>query len=629
MRVATVAELKQSISGKRTLRPSMNTRHSNEWPLSEFASDLTIEIGSSTFPLHKFPLVSRSGKIRKLLSESKDLKVTRINLQGFPGGAEAFELAAKFCYGISIEITLQNVAMLHCTAHYLQMTEDFSEKNLELLTELYIKDSVMPSIRNSITVLHHCQNLLPVAEEINLVGRIITGITSNVCKEQLSSGLLKLDQSLPLKQMAAETEHPSEWWGKSLTVLNLDFFQRVLSAIKSKGLKQGTVSKILINYAHSSLQGLIIKDIESLNSSLSDSETQKKQRIMVETVVSLLPTQSRKSPVPMSFLSGLLKTALMISASPVCKADLERRIGLQLDQAILEDILIPASSNSDGNNQLYDTDSAMRIFSIFLNLEGEEEEGIHFRERDGCYEYDSPRSPKHSLMLKISKLMDSYLAEVSLDLNLTASKFIALAELLPDHARLVTDGLYRAVDIFLKVHQNIKESERYRLCKAIDCQKLSQEACSHAAQNERLPVQMAVQVLYFEQIRLRNAMNGNHDNLFFGSVNSQFPHRSGSGVGSGAISPRDNYASVRRENRELKLEVARMRMRLTDLEKDHVSMKQELVRANPANKILRSFAKKLSKLNSLFRMSTIRPLNAKASQDARFLLQKRRRHSIS
>ncbi|KAA3480341.1 BTB/POZ domain-containing protein isoform X2 [Gossypium australe] len=36
----------------------------------------------------------------------------------------------------------------------------------------------------------------------------------------------------------------------------------------------------------------------------------------------------------------------------------------------------------------------------------------------------------------------------------------------------------------------MKDTERYRLCKTIDCQKLSQEACSHAAQNERLPVQM-------------------------------------------------------------------------------------------------------------------------------------------
>ena len=52
--------------------------------------------------------------------------------------------------------------------------------------------------------------------------------------------------------------------------------------------------------------------------------------------------------------------------------------------------------------------------------------------------------------MKAAKLLDSYLAEVALDSNILPSKFISLAELLPDHARVVTDGLYRAVDIFLK-----------------------------------------------------------------------------------------------------------------------------------------------------------------------------------
>ncbi|CAD5165830.1 unnamed protein product [Musa acuminata subsp. malaccensis] len=633
MGVATVTELKQLsvVPAKRIFRSSLSTRQATEWPLSDVSSDLTVEVGTSSFALHKFPLVSRSGRIRKLISDAKNSKVTRINLHGTPGGAEAFEIAAKFCYGINTELNPSNVAMLRCAAHYLEMTEEFAEKNLELRTEIYLKEAVIPNIVNSITVLHHCESLLPVAEEINLINRILTAVATTVCKEQLTSGLSKLDHSLPHKPAMAGVEPPKDWWGKSLAVLSLDFFQRALSAMKSKGLKQETVSKILINYAQSSLQGLTVRDMQSSKGGFSDADMLKQQKIVVETIVALLPSQSRRSPVPMAFLSGLLKTATMVSASTICRADLERRIGLQLDQAILEDVLIPAANAHGGcQSSLYDTESVARIFSIFLNLEEEEEDGGRLREeRDGCYELDSPRSPKQSAIVKVSKLLDSYLAEVALDSNLTPSKFIALAELLPDHARVVNDGLYRAVDIFLKVHPNIKDSERYRLCKTIDCQKLSQEACSHAAQNERLPIQMAVQVLYLEQIRLRNVINGGHDQFFFGSAIGQCAQRSGSGVGSGAISPRDNYASVRRENRELKLEVARMRIRLTDLEKDHVSMKQELVRANPANKLLRSFTKNLSKLSALFRMRVdVKPLSAKAASDARLLFQKRRRQAI-
>ncbi|ONK57822.1 uncharacterized protein A4U43_C09F4500 [Asparagus officinalis] len=136
------------------------------------------------------------------------------------------------------------------------------------------------------------------------------------------------------------------------------------------------------------------------------------------------------------------------------------------------------------------------------------------------------------------------------------------------------------LEIFLEfvdenVHPNIKESERYRLCKTVNYQKLSQEAFSHAAQNERLPIQMAVQVLYFEQIRLRNAMNGNQDQLFFGSIHGQYPQRSG----NGSISPRDNYASVRRENGELKLEVERIEDEAHKFGEGSCTIKQELVKS--------------------------------------------------
>ncbi|KAI3864117.1 hypothetical protein MKW98_031709 [Papaver atlanticum] len=635
MGVATVTELQPGISGKRSFRPSSSTRLASEWPISDVSSDLTVEVGAESFSLHKFPLVSRSGKIRKLLLEVKDSKVSRISLPGVPGGSEAFELAAKFCYGVNIEITLSNVAMLRCAAHYLEMTEEFSDKNLEICTENYLKEMVFPNTSNSITVLHCCENLIPAAEETNIVNRIINGIACNACKEQLSCGLSKLGHNYGVKPIKVlETELPPDWWGRALTVLNIDFFQRVLSAVKSKGFKQELISRILINYTHNSLQGLVVRDPQLIKENSLDLEQQKKQRIIVEAIVSLLPTQSRKSTVPMAFLSSLLKNAIMSLASPYCRADLERKIALQLDQAILEDILIPSNSYGNNHHQLYDTDTIYKIFSIFLNVENDDDDDDDanpFRnESELGYDFDSPRSPKQSSILKVSKLLDNYLTEVALDSNLAPSKFIALAELLPDHARIVTDGLYRAADIFLKVHPNIKDSERYRLCKTIDCQKLSQEACSHAAQNERLPVQMAVQVLYFEQIRLRNAMNGDNNQFFFGAINGQFPQRSSSGAGSGAISPRDNYASVRRENRELKLEVARMRMRLTDLEKDHVSMKQELVRSNPANNILKSFTKTFGKLNSLFRKPNIKPtVGAKANPETRLLFPKLRRKSVS
>ncbi|KAG2311379.1 hypothetical protein Bca4012_025908 [Brassica carinata] len=648
MGVVTVSESKQSVCGKRAFRPSSSIRHTPQWPVSDVTSDLTIEVGSASFSLHKFPLVSRSGRIRKLLVESKDTKNTyNLNLPGVPGGSEAFELAAKFCYGVVLQFTSSNIASLRCVAHYLEMTEELSEKNLEVRTEAYLKDSVFNDISNSITVLHSIEKLLPVAEEISLVGRLVNAIAVNACKEQLVSGLLKLDQKF--ERLAPETtmEKPSDWWGRSLLVLKLDFFQRVVSAMKSKGLNHEIISDILMSYARKSLQ--IIREPSLVKGSVVlDSDLQKKQRVILEVIVGLLPTQANKSSTPVSFLSTLLKTAIGSGTSVSCRSDLERRISHQLDQAILEDILIPANVSG----AMYDTDSVQRIFSMFLNLdecdyEDDEDGDVVHESEMAMYDFEGPESPKQSSMFKVSKLMDSYLAEVALDSNLPPLKFIALAELLPDHARVVCDSLYRAIDIFLKVHPNMKDSERYRLCKTISCQKLSQDASSHAAQNERLPIQIAVQVLFYEQTRLKNTMTsggggsgacGSNQSQFF-LFPGQFPNRSGSGMASGAISPRDNYASVRRENRELRLEVARMRMRLTDLEKDHVSMKREFVKPSRRTRygLFRKLSRGLNKLNAImlrFRRSQSVAGNGKHTEEKtnsekRFMFQKRRCHSVS
>lgn len=128
-----------------------------------------------------------------------------------------------------------------------------------------------------------------------------------------------------------------------------------------------------------------------------------------------------------------------------------------------------------------------------------------------------------------------------------------------------------------QAHPSLTETECKKLCKLIDCQKLSQDASNHAAQNDRLPVQMVVRVLYFEQLRLKSALSGSSGDGFFSQ------RMISSGVPSAAVSPRDNYASLRRENRELKLEISRMRVRLSDLEKEQASMKQGMKDSKSGN----------------------------------------------
>ena len=60
-----------------------------------------------------------------------------------------------------------------------------------------------------------------------------------------------------------------------------------------------------------------------------------------------------------------------------------------------------------------------------------------------------------------------------------------------------------------QAHPTLSEHERKRLCRVMDCQKLSIDACMHAAQNERLPLRVVVQVLFSEQVKISNALANN------------------------------------------------------------------------------------------------------------------------
>ncbi|KAM3323811.1 hypothetical protein P3S67_004962 [Capsicum chacoense] len=182
-------------------------------PIFDVSSDLIIEIRLASFAPHKFPLVSRSERTRKMLLEAMDTTVSRINLTGLPGRSDAYKLAAKFCYGVNIEITISNVALLRCAARFMEMTEDISKKNLEIRTVVFLEDVVFPNISNSIFVLHRCEILLPVCAKVNLVSRLINAIANNACKEQLTSNLSKLEYNFPPKPVqCVDSETLSDWW---------------------------------------------------------------------------------------------------------------------------------------------------------------------------------------------------------------------------------------------------------------------------------------------------------------------------------------------------------------------------------------------------------------------------------
>lgn len=160
------------------------TKRTSQWIFSqEIPSDVTVNAAGISFTLHKFPLVSKSGYIRKLISESNEADVSTIDIPDIPGGGEAFELAAKFCYGINFEISTENIALLRCVAEYLEMTEDYAVANLVGRTEDYFSEVGIESLHSAVTILHSSENLIPISEKVKLVSRCIDTIAYIACKD--------------------------------------------------------------------------------------------------------------------------------------------------------------------------------------------------------------------------------------------------------------------------------------------------------------------------------------------------------------------------------------------------------------------------------------------------------------
>ncbi|KAL1814447.1 hypothetical protein DCAR_0518595 [Daucus carota subsp. sativus] len=269
---------------------------------------------------------------------------------------------------------------------------------------------------------------------------------------------------------------------------DMDYFVKTLSGIKAKGVRPELIGSIIAHYASiwlpdlanidESSKGSLRRTPKSPDPSQGLNASLMKKRFFVETLIGILPPD--KDSVPCSFLLRLLRSANMLGVENVYRAELEKRISWQLDQASLDDLMIPSFSHTC--EVLLDVELVIRLVTRFVNLDETFKSG--------------------AALIKVGKLVDCYLAEVALDSRLKTPEFIALAGAIPPHGRSVDDGLYRAIDTYLKAHPGVGKHERKSLCRLIDSRKLSPDACLHAAQNERLPVRSVIQVLFSEQSKL-------------------------------------------------------------------------------------------------------------------------------
>ncbi|KAI3815279.1 hypothetical protein L1987_14941 [Smallanthus sonchifolius] len=483
-------------------KPDSFQTENNVWYVaSELATDIVINIGDAKFYLHKFPLLSKSARLQKLVASTNEGvgDGDEIDIHDIPGGPAAFEICAKFCYGMTVTLNAYNVVNARCAAGYLEMHETMEKGNLIYKIDVFLNSSIFRSWKDSIIVLQTTKSVMMLSEELKLVSHCIDALAYKV-----STDVSKVDWSYTYnhKKLPEENNNrmlngglrsmtvPVDWWVEDLAELELDLYKRVLVGIKNKGLVHDEV-------IGEALKALASRRLPGFNKGVIPSGDMTKARSIVETIVWLLP--SEKGSVSCSFLLKLLKMAILVDAGEIGKMELVKRIGQQLEEASVHDLLIRAK---EGEPMIYDVKTVQKIVEEFMVRDQDLNDGF---EVAGNEIQEVSRSTggilSEASKLMVAKLVDSYLAEIAKEPNLPLSMFTDLAEMVSGFSRPAHDGIYRAIDMYLKAHPGISKSERKRICRLMDCKKLSVEACMHAVQNERLPLRVVVQVLFFEQVR--------------------------------------------------------------------------------------------------------------------------------
>ncbi|RWW81598.1 hypothetical protein BHE74_00009993, partial [Ensete ventricosum] len=303
------------------------------------------EWGSPLSALDHIPLGLLVQHFWSLVLKAGEGGTDEIYLHDFPGGPKAFEICSKFCYGMTVTLNAYNVVTSRCAAEYLEMTEDVEKGNLIYKIEVFLNSSVLRSWKDSIIVLQTTKSLLPWSEELKVVGRCIDCITTKTSVEPASvTWSYTYNRKLTASDDITETQKrmhqvPNDWWIEDICELDVDLYKRVIVALKLKG----RMSSDMIGEA---LKAYAVRWLPDSYDALVADDYMKRNRILVETVIYLLPSD-KYSGCSCRFLLKLLKVVILVGARDPLKEELIDRISMQLHKASVKDLLIPAKSSGD------------------------------------------------------------------------------------------------------------------------------------------------------------------------------------------------------------------------------------------------------------------------------------------
>ncbi|KAF5201394.1 BTB/POZ domain-containing protein [Thalictrum thalictroides] len=521
---------------------------------SSSSCNLEVDVnGEEVFFVNKEILLSFSGKLRKLFGKlSGKAKNLKLIFHDLPGGAKGFELMAKFCYNNGkAEINPSNIAVLHCVAFFMEMNQDISgaAQNLIEQTELSLKEISYWSWSELIEALKQCQSFSAGADSSGLlqklldsvVGRLVSTSDESVSTASPDSSGIRFSCDTRSTESFKNCYARTNWWFDDLVVLNPEWIEKVMKSMVSLKFDNGVISRFLLYYQKTRLSGVTL-------------EVKCK---IAETVIDLLSSLDHSS-VPYKSLFGILRVTLGLNISKSCRNKLEGMIGSQLDQATMDNLLVPSPP---GVNFLYDVNLVIRLLKSFL--------------LGGTSWVSSIR------LKKVAKIIDLYIAEVAPDPCLKSSKFVALVMALPDSARESYDEIYRSIDMYLEVHGGLSEEEKTIICSTLNYEKLSVEACKHLAQNSKFPATTAVQLLSSQQSKLKSLLQETSEPIFSSELSCTYSEIDNKGYKDKDFNHIVHYAKkldLSTENEKLKENLQGMQWRVMELEKVCRKMQNQMAK---------------------------------------------------
>ncbi|KAK9675709.1 hypothetical protein RND81_11G025400 [Saponaria officinalis] len=425
--------------------------------------NIRFSISNAPLKLDKGLLAKRSAKIAAILEENPydDLAIF---FQQIKPNHDTLELIARFCHGFQIHITSNNIIPLICLSHQLQMTETHSPNNLLEKTLTFLEQKILNNWDESIKSLRASSaQTIQQAIAIGLFNGYLSALTTQALSSPsclVGSRPASVDPSFkPVnnatrRKLFVVEDHSicSNATSEELTSLPLYVYEPVMDAMARQQVPKDYITASLFQY---------------LKNHQSDKQ-------VIEAIERLLPGENY---VTTPLLLELYALSVSVGAGPECITGLETRIGKQLDRITLKELLALDLG----------VENLRQILKGFYG---------NYNENDTAG------------LIAVAELMEKYLIEIAKETSLETSSFTKVAEMVSSTSSVgsyrCTDGIYRAVDVYLDTHRELSEPEKEAVCQVLEFEKMSKEACGHATQNPRLPLRVVVQALFVAQLQLRD-----------------------------------------------------------------------------------------------------------------------------